>query len=110
MVSKHWNLFLSGVRPSSPALLRRRFLAWSAAWTLIVLAAAGLPRFRHWPLPVALGLGGFLIVALAVWLESQGVVVPGMGGMGFKLLTMVSMATGTRFAAPPDARAAGRAR
>jgi Ca-activated chloride channel family protein len=38
--------FLSGVRPSSPALLRRRFLAWSAAWTLIVLAAAG-PRWDY---------------------------------------------------------------
>ena len=27
----------------------------------LVCAAAGLPRFPHWPLPLALGLGGFLL-------------------------------------------------
>jgi hypothetical protein len=28
----------------------------------LICAAAGLPRFPHWPLPLALGLGGFLAV------------------------------------------------
>jgi hypothetical protein len=31
-----------------------------------VFAAAGLPRFPHWPLPMALGLGAFLIAAIVV--------------------------------------------
>jgi hypothetical protein len=30
-----------------------------------LLAAVGLPRFPHWPLPLALGFGGFLVAALA---------------------------------------------
>jgi Dolichyl-phosphate-mannose-protein mannosyltransferase len=31
----------------------------------LVCAAAGLPRFPNWPLPLALGFGGFIVAALA---------------------------------------------
>lgn len=55
----------------------------------------GRKKITQWTRYATLGLASMQALGVAVWLEAQGVVVPGMGGIAFKLLTMVSMASGT---------------